>query len=135
MSAHCLVTGSLYRAPEQRTSKAGRPFVTATLKAKDGDATAWWKIVCFSESAQAELMRLGDGGAVSVQGVLRVETYERDGVTKVSLTCIADHVLALRQPPRQREKKVAEPKPADTRTRAERCAGVADAMLNDDMPF
>jgi hypothetical protein len=37
MTAHVLITGTLFRAPEQRTSKAGKPFVTATLKAKDGD--------------------------------------------------------------------------------------------------
>jgi hypothetical protein len=37
MSAHVLITGTLFRAPEQRTSKNGKPFVTATLKAKDGD--------------------------------------------------------------------------------------------------
>jgi hypothetical protein len=37
VSAHVLLTGSLYRPPEQRISKAGKPFVTATLKAKDGD--------------------------------------------------------------------------------------------------
>jgi hypothetical protein len=27
MSATALVTGTLFRAPEQRTSKAGKPFV------------------------------------------------------------------------------------------------------------
>jgi hypothetical protein len=37
MTAMALVTGTLFRAPEQRTSKAGKPFVVATLKAKDGD--------------------------------------------------------------------------------------------------
>jgi hypothetical protein len=36
VSAHVLLTGSLYRPPEQRISKAGKPFVTATLKAKAG---------------------------------------------------------------------------------------------------
>jgi hypothetical protein len=33
MSAYVLVTSVLFRAPEQRTSKAGKLFVTATLKA------------------------------------------------------------------------------------------------------
>ncbi len=35
MTALVLVSGTLFREPEQRTSKAGKPFVTATLKAKD----------------------------------------------------------------------------------------------------
>jgi hypothetical protein len=36
------------------------------------------------------------------QGALKTETYEKDGVTKLSLSVIADHVLALRQPARKK---------------------------------
>jgi hypothetical protein len=32
------------------------------------------------------------------KALFKVETYEKDGVTKLSLSVIADHVLALRQP-------------------------------------
>jgi single-stranded DNA-binding protein len=83
MSAHVLVTGALFRQPEQRTSKAGKPFVTAKIRAKDGDSTQWWKVLAFSESAGAELLRLGDGDAVSAQGQLKAELYERDGETRL----------------------------------------------------
>jgi hypothetical protein len=38
VTAHILISGTLYRAPEQRTSKSGKPFVTGTLRVKDGDA-------------------------------------------------------------------------------------------------
>jgi hypothetical protein len=58
MTAHVLISGTLFRKPEQRTSKAGKPFVTATIRAKDGDASQWWKVLAFPESVQAELMRL-----------------------------------------------------------------------------
>ncbi len=60
-------------------------------------------MTAFSDPAQAELMRLGEGDGVSVQGALKVETYERDGETKLSLSLVADHVLPLRQPPKPRE--------------------------------
>jgi hypothetical protein len=43
MAVYILVTGALYRQAEKRTSKAGKPFVTATMRAKDGDALQWWK--------------------------------------------------------------------------------------------
>lgn len=33
MTAHVLVSGTLFREPEQRISKAGKPFVTATIRA------------------------------------------------------------------------------------------------------
>jgi hypothetical protein len=37
MIAMALVTGTLFRPPEQRTSKSGKPFVTATIRVKRGD--------------------------------------------------------------------------------------------------
>lgn len=90
MSASALIIGSLFRAPEQRTSKAGRPFVTATLKAKNGDSVEWWKILAFSETVCADLMRLGDGDALSAQGALKAETYEKDGATRIGFTVMCE---------------------------------------------
>lgn len=135
MTALALVSGVLYRAPEFRISKAGKPFVTATIRVKDGDTTAWWKVICFSESAQAELMRLGDGDGVSVQGSLRVETYEKNGETKVSFTVVADAVLPLR---RARERKPKPATPHDSWAAPDRLRDdrpKADADLNDSIPF
>jgi single-stranded DNA-binding protein len=97
MTAHVIVTGTLFRPPEQRTSKAGKPFVTATIRVKDGDDAQWWKVLAFSENIQAELMRLADGDAKSVQGAFKAELYEKDGEKRLSLSIIADNVLALLQ--------------------------------------
>jgi len=105
MTAFAIVTGSLFKEPEQRTSKTGRPYVTATIRAKDGEVSQWWRVTAFSESAQAELMRLGDGDALSIQGAFKAELFQPDGgETRLSLSIIADQVLALRQPPRDRKK-------------------------------
>jgi Single-strand binding protein family len=118
-----LVTGSLFRAPEQRTSKAGRPFVTATIKAKDGDGFLFVRLVVFSESASAELMRLSDGESLSAQGSFKAEIYRPEGgEPKLSLSIVADKILALRQPPKEREAK-PKPPPPDPRSKQDRCAG------------
>jgi single-stranded DNA-binding protein len=99
-----LVTGQLFRAPEQRTSKAGKPFITATIRAKDGEALQWWRVTAFSETSQAEIMRLAEGDSLAVQGSFKAELYTPDGgEPKVSLSIIADRVLALRQPPKERK--------------------------------
>lgn len=135
MTAHVLISGTLFRAPEQRTSKAGKAFVTATIRAKDGEGSQFWRVIVFSESAGAELLRLGDGDAVSVQGALRVETYEKDGATKISLTCIADSVLALRQSPKQRTKKEQPDPQARDRSRLDRHAVDGEDHFNDAVPF
>jgi hypothetical protein len=109
MSAFALVTGILYRGPEQRTSKTGKPFVTATLKAKDDDGTS-------------SPLRLREGESLSVQGKLQSGEYEKDGQKHVSLGVVADHVLALRtghtpmetypvrQPAKQRAHDMDEPR-------------------------
>jgi hypothetical protein len=47
MTAHALVTGTLFRVPEQRASKNGKTFVTATLLAKQGESGAFlglWRL-------------------------------------------------------------------------------------------
>lgn len=139
MTAHVLISGALFRAPEQRTSKAGKPFWTATVRVKDGDATAWWKLLVFSETAGTELMRLGDGDALSARGVLAVEPYEKNGETRIAFTCKADAVLPLKPPPRERKPK--PDKPATTREswaapdRLREDRPRVDDDLNDAVPF
>ena len=71
MMAHVLVAGTLFRAPEQRTSKAGNPFVTATIRLKDGEAFQWWNVLAFPDDAGglqrllygAEVVGVGDRAA------------------------------------------------------------------------
>jgi single-stranded DNA-binding protein len=131
-----LVSGSLFRDPEQRQSKAGRPFTAGTIKSKNGDEFQFVRMVCFSESAQAELMRLHDGDAVSVQGAFKVELYRPEhGEPKLSLSIFVEQVIALRAPPKERKPK--SPKPEDTRSRQERCAGAwaPGGGPNDSIPF
>jgi single-stranded DNA-binding protein len=110
MTAFCLISGTLFRAPEHRVSKAGKPYATATVKCGTGEALTWWRLTAFSESAIAELMKLGNGDAVSAQGAMSAELYRPDnGEPRLSLSIIADQVLALRQPKKSREKAAGEP--------------------------
>ena len=141
MSLYLLATGTLFRDPEQRTSKAGKLFWTGTVKTKDGDATQWVKVCVFSESIGAELMRLKDGDALSAQGAFRVETYDKDGATRVSLSMIADSILPLRAAQKPRKPKSFRPaSPVALERRAadrgfkNRCAA-ASPGLDDSIPF
>jgi single-stranded DNA-binding protein len=110
MSAFALISGSLFRNPERKKSKAGKDYVTATVKAAAGNESEFWRLIVFSESAQAELMRLADGDKLSAQGSLKVELYRaNDGSEKLSRTLMADGILALRPSPREKKPK---PEPA-----------------------
>ncbi len=91
-------------------------------------------IAAFSDTAQTELLRLQDGDFFSAQGPLKAEVYEKDGEHRVSLDMVAHHVLALRQPPKERTAKASQ----DTRSRQQRLAGTwsaASGDFNDDIGF
>ncbi len=127
MTAFSLLAGTLYRAPDQKTSKAGKPYVTATLKVVAGNETEFWRLIVFSESAQTELMRLSDGDKLSAQGSLKIELYQaNDGSQKLSRTLMTDSVLALKPAPRERKVK---PSIEVSSTSAK------GGDLNDDLPF
>jgi hypothetical protein len=103
-----LLTGRLWRDPVSRQSRAGKPFVTALLKAGTQAESLWVNIVAFSETAQAELLRLHDHDSLAVQGAAKIGTFEKNGEHRASLEVIAAHILALRQPQKPR---TAKPKP------------------------
>jgi single-stranded DNA-binding protein len=126
-----LITGQLFRAPEARTSKNNKAFVAGTLRFKDGESFQFVRFVAFSASARDELMQLGDGDAVSVQGAFKAELYRPDsGEPKVSLSVIVNRALALRQPPKECKPTAPEP-PQPSRARQEPGGGGP----NDDIPF
>jgi single-stranded DNA-binding protein len=54
---------------------------------------------------------LTDGDPISVQGAFKAELYDKDGERRLSLSIVADNVLALRQTSRPR-KQDKTPKPA-----------------------
>ena len=110
MSAFALVSGALFRAPELKTAKTGKTYITATIKVAADNAVDFWSVLAFSESAQAELSRLGEGDKISVQGSFKVEPYTtKNGQTRFNRTLFADHVLALRQPPRESKPRPRRP--------------------------
>jgi single-stranded DNA-binding protein len=108
MTVFVLVSGTLFKPAEERTSsKTGRVFVTATLRvgAENGNGE-FWRITAFSESVQSELMRLSAGDALSAQGKPQFEIYTSNtGAAKISRSIVADSVLALRAPPKERKPK------------------------------
>jgi single-stranded DNA-binding protein len=97
MSLHLLATGILFKDPEQRFSKSGKMFSTATLKCGSGDETSWVKLVAFDLTAQSELSRLTAGDAIAAQGAVKISTYEKDGTARVNIDLIASAITALRQ--------------------------------------
>ena len=135
MTALALIAGALSRTPELRTAKSGKAYFTATIKVAADNATDYWSVLAFSETAQAELSRLGESDKISAQGSFKVELYTaRDGQTRINRTLFADHVLALRQPPRERKPSNAAAK-RDTAPAPHAAPASAGADPSDEIPF
>lgn len=131
-----LIAGCLFKAPQERTSQAGRRFVSATLKVGGDSGNAeFWSLMVFSEGAQSELLRLGIGDALSAQGSAKIELYQKDGgEVRISRTVFANAILPLRAPPRERRSKQAK---AETPLLDQPASqqSTAAAPFDDDVPF
>lgn len=102
MSAIVMISGALFRSPEQRISKSDKVYTTATMRSREGDGSQFWRLVIFSETAQAEVMRLRDGDPLSVTGVLNAGIYSPEGgEPRLSLSIVVDQAIALRPKPRK----------------------------------
>ncbi|WP_157270921.1 single-stranded DNA-binding protein [Azohydromonas aeria] len=100
-----LIAGKVYGRPEQRTGKSGRGFVTAKVRAAAGDGEGVFiNVLAFSESAQAALLALGDGDAVSLAGTLTPKAWtDKEGNARPALDLVAAQVLTTYHLKRKRE--------------------------------
>lgn len=91
-----LIAGKLHGAPQQRTAKTGRTFTTCKVRVPTGEDATFCNVICFDDAAQAALLALGAGEAVSLAGTLKVGTWtDRDGVTHPSLDLVASKLLTV----------------------------------------
>jgi single-stranded DNA-binding protein len=130
MSVFVLVSGSLFKNPELKTSRAGKTYATASIRTSsvDNSAADFWNLLIFSETVAAELMRLTEGDKLAVQGSVKLELYNG----KISRTVFVDHILPLRAPPREKKPKPAKPVPTP-QDQAEQ--STAAAPFDDEIPF
>ncbi len=95
------MTGTLYGAPQARTSQAGKPFVTAKVRAdgKNGEIV-WCSIIAFGEIAD-RLLTLADGAALSISGRAEVNAWlDKAGEPKAGLSLVVDELATLKGKPR-----------------------------------
>lgn len=100
-----LVAGKLYGQPEQRTGKSGKPFTVAKVRAAVGGGDALFvNVVAFEPGAQAALLALGDGDAVTLAGALTPKVWtDREGTARPALDLVAAQVLTAYYLKRKRE--------------------------------
>ncbi len=99
-----LLTGTLHADPDSRTSKTGRPYCTARLRADTGDGnTTWCGLIAFAEQAE-RLAMLKAGAAISVSGRVKVTAWVgKSGEPAAGLDLVVDELITLRGKPRPRD--------------------------------
>ena len=92
-----LIAGKLHQRAEERTSKGGKPFVTAKVRAAAGEAESLFvNVVAFSESACAALLALEAGDSLALAGTLKPSAWiDREGNARPSLDLVAAQVMTL----------------------------------------
>jgi single-strand DNA-binding protein len=107
--------GTLAADPEQRITKAGRPwasFRAAVSTGKDGETT-WLRCATFSESAIQATAELKKGQTVYIEGSLRQTEYQdREGQARVGLDVTASLVQPLGLIGERRPKKPVQARPS-----------------------
>jgi hypothetical protein len=113
MSARAIVSGVLFKAPASKISKAGNPYIVATIREGSGERVRWWKAFVFSESAIDEILKLEDGEPIAVAGEFDCELYAPPGgESRLSWRLTADAVLsahAKRKPRTEKSTGVTAP--------------------------
>ncbi len=101
-----LIAGKVYGRPEQRVgNNSGKPFVTAKVRAAaSGGEMLFVNILAFDPTAQAALLALSDGDAVSLAGTLTPKVWtDREGHVRPAVDMVASQVLTVYQVKRKRE--------------------------------
>ena len=89
-----LASGTLINSPVERTSKAGNKFVTAQMKAADGDETNLVSLVAFDEAICKSLLVLSKGDALVVSGSGKASSWTgRDGAPALGLNVVVKVVM------------------------------------------
>ncbi len=141
MSARAIVSGVLFRAPIERVSRAGKPYLLATIRDGNGEGVRWWKCFCFIENVIEEMKRLEDGDPIAVAGEFNCDLYSPDGAeTRLSWTIRADGVLGAKLKPKTAKPKADKPRAAaparsGADVAASSWASPTTGGLDDDLPF
>ena len=118
--------GRVIKDPVFRLVKGGEmPLLTFFLVVGDGEAAQFVRVTCFKANALALKDRLQKGAMVYCEGTIRMDTWEKDGVKRNSLSVAAykAEILGVENLGRNKPK------------RAPQTNGSPYAPFNDELPF
>lgn len=133
-----ILVGNLGRDPELRYTAQGTPVCSFSLatnerrKNKDGDqedVTTWFRVTMWGRQAETASQYLQKGGAVFIEGRLRVEEWtDRDGKPRHTLEVHGTDMQFI-------EASRSEEKPKAAAASAGAVAGEQPDLEDEDLPF
>lgn len=91
-----LISGKLHGQPQQRTTKNGKPYATARIRATQGDGeTLFVSVAAFDATPCRALLRLNDGDSVAIAGSLAIKIWDSKEGPRPSADLVAGQVLTL----------------------------------------
>src|ERR1700682_1813088 len=89
------IAGTLTADPVERTTAAGKPYITASVRVPgERENAALVSVVAFNEEAREDLEQLKKGASISIAGPAELRTWVgRDGKEHTSVSMVADRVL------------------------------------------
>ena len=101
MSVFALITGTLHANPEPRTGPSGKPYTRAAILHRDGETSAFVRVVAFGSLAD-ELAALRRGDVLTVVGRAKLNAYlSKQGEPAAGLEVVVDRLLSLAAPPKR----------------------------------
>ena len=135
-----IVQGNVGRDPETRTGQSGKSVTKFSVAVSDkgpkGEHTEWFNAVCFDRTAEIAAQYLKKGSAVLLEGRLKTEDYEKDGVQKRYTSLLVSRLTLIgskRDGDGQRDGQ-REQAPSRHREESQR-AQQAGGFVDDDLPF
>lgn len=124
-----IVQGNVGRDPETRTGQSGKSVTKFSVAVSDkgakGEHTEWFNAVCFDRTAEIAAQYVRKGSAILLEGRLKTEDYEKDGVQKRYTSLLVSRMTLLGG------KRDGASDPAPAKAAAPSQGNAAD----DDLPF
>lgn len=100
-----LIAGKLYGQPTERTSKAGKPFAVAKVRAAGGDGESLFvNVIAFDAAPCTALLALADGDSVAMSGALTPKVWtDKEGNARPALDLVVHQVLTAYHVTRKRD--------------------------------
>jgi len=131
MSASLLLMGTLPRAAEAKTSKAGKAYASASVKVANGSELEFWNVLAFADEVREALLACSAGERVSLQGMPRFEpSTNGEGELKIRKSLFVDAILTARPKPKARK-----PKAVPVQRESFASGPRAPAVLDDPIPW